>query len=448
MPQFLLAVGCYSSHARTADARETGLADGALSRDAARMRDVGVPPSDARPVARDARSDGLVPCPPVYSAPVDCSGSDPRWEPQPGLWSFCPIERARCPEHVLSFRWEPCGTGPVSCERANLHGFSAVWTDRTQSGGHDGSRGIVPMLGGIGGFNVDVFVSTDGMALAAWRYRSPGDCGVYRAAASGTAGAFIVHPIHPPFDQPYLLFHAPVDLLSRLEGPISSTYQALGIALSDRFVATQFNVGPHVVSACERYAELDDPPPSDWALVADIAVVDPIVLWTVHEVRTGHSWFDRAWIRYGSRDRPAADYYVPEPAYGATDMVSDGLDVAWVRVRDLGAAWGEHELWTARYVDDAVALEPRFVATLPHSPPDGARIGGGLYAYTGAASGDARPADTLFVIDLTTGARRAFPSPFARVFRGPPAYVTGDEILFQSGEYLVRLDPRELFATP
>ncbi len=306
-------------------------------------------------------------------------------------------------------------------------------------GVHDGARGLVPVIGEIAGRRVDGVLSTDGGMLVAWREALERTCGVYRLAVGPGAAAAIVMSFDLRGD--WYLLHASVDDLARVDDPISGAYQALDMATSRDGVVMQFSLGPDL-RWCGGRTGFDRVPPSDWTYVVDLALVEPTVLWTVHEVRSEHPWFDRAWLRYGTRAQEGRDYYVPPPGYGATAMITDGSDVAWVQVHDAGDGWGEPELWAAPFTHDAEALRPRRIAALPEIPiRDGARVGGGLYVFVRRT--DDETGSALTIVELATGTIRTIPTLGGAAI-GTPVYVTADEIAFVADDRLVVVDPAEL----
>jgi hypothetical protein len=407
--------------ASVAACSQSGLRDG--GQDAG--RDGGV--DAGRDAGRDAGARDAAP-----EAGTDGSTDpwDPGWVRLPGFPDECGIERAEHPERVVRpFPWEPCPEQPVGCSRA-----ITGWLP-TDLGWHDDAtgRGYVVTYGD--GLQI---VDLDRGGIAAWRAPpeldgDPWVCSVHRVGiGDGYGGVYFNFHHYGDEDRSVdQVYHAPLDDIGSTTEPIAviapgliSTPQHL--AVTRRLVLAELQPVATVVAFA----------PDRWGAIWSDAVSG--IPQEVRGVGDFAFWLDYGGvprIAYGSLDRPAA--WLRDIAPGRIRVFdTDGVDLAWVEIRDSPPSL---ELWTAPVVFDAADLRPRRVRDVQGIQQNG--MGGGWFVLM------KRDPERLEIIELATGRTKTWLAPpgYTVTTTGSrPNYVTATEIVFDSGFYWVRLDPRSV----
>jgi len=376
---------------------------------------------DAGSGARDAGDD----------SGTDAGVADPGWVPFSELADDCTIERAVRPSEVGSVRWEPCSFMPTGCwiaERASIGGTApgTFWNGR---GYFRSGR-----MGPDGRFIV-MLVTTDGTVVGAWRtppYEPLVDANRACLVSIGVGEGFAaIVGRYLDFDDRsrsrVAVHHTALDGVA---GPVEPL--AIGghetapqeVFVSSEAVAMWTGAWVFVVDAASgETVRMNEALPG---IPQNVAVVGSHVVW--------EDWADLVRVVHGDIEAPGALFHRADPG-DIKGFHTDGRDFAWFEGYDRqpDRTYARLELWTAPYVRDPGALEPRRVRDMEERSLSA--YGGGWYVTLRA---DPRRYD---IINIHDGTLRQYAPPGGP--SRPPIYVSENEILVPSFP-LVRFDPNAL----
>lgn len=384
-------------------------------------RDVGTDATDD--VGRDAARD--------VGADAD-AGPDPEWQRLPGFPDDCYVARARHPENVLAFHWEPCTDGIVGCEMIVFD--RAIDPDLRPyglAGGNSAAR-----IWAVGSRDsatpyLTISVVRDDAVVAAWRggpNAHGSGCSTELAASDDGLGVdtWFMAAGGDGFDR---ISTAPWRDLASLDTdtwtstPASiptNTFLEMPSASATTYAAVDTN-GWVIAVESDREATID-------TIGDGPVVIGRAVLWDWSVTTT-----DTA-IHVGGLDVLETTLYTPPSGEHVLAVRSDGTYIAFLQGADdpTGATYPLNELWVAPFRTTA-PLDAHLVRDDIMRNDIDAAIGDGMYAYvTGVAT-----AEQVCVVDLASAERRCVDLPFDLTpggvrWRAPGhvAWVTRSEVAF------------------
>lgn len=389
--------------------------------------DVGVDATSADDVGFDS---------PRVDAPVDAAfdaplaPDDPGWTRLPGFPDECFIERARQPEAVLSFHWEPCRDGLPRCEMAVLD--RSVGALRDVAGAHSGNDAhdaLIWTLDRSDRPGTIVAVTRAASVAAAWRV-GPFDahffCGAATAPGPDGMGLEVSSGSGTRSSADAVAVGA-WDDLGGLDAPVWNVSSDV-VHSGDFLEAASASGTTFAAMTTTGHIVVVEPPLG--AVIGDgtePVVVGHTVLW---------NWGDAAGataIHASSLEGSETELYRAPAGSHAYGVRADGEWIAWRGGVDdpTGASFPLNELWAAPYSATGPLDAHRLGTDLTGGGLNGT-IGDGMFAYTGAD--DTGMHQAVFVVDLAAGTRRTYVLPtdlgaFGWVFNGDPAWVTRTEVV-------------------
>jgi len=361
---------------------------------------------------------------------------DPGWTRLPGFPDACFVERARQPEAVLSFHWEPCADSLPSCQMAVLD-RSVAPLDRvvTVPSGND-SRGVLwwRLLDRDGGRSIFALIDSSHV-LAAWRagpFLNGYACDVSPAAGQNGVG------VETWFtgvgrDRGAWVGVAQSSDLSTLLAPVWSLSDSV-VGVGDFLEVPSSSETTFAAMTTTGHIVAVEPPTA--GILGDggePVVVGHSVLWNWGDA-TGATAIHVSAL--GGRETEIYGAPSGTHLYGVR---ADGAWITWRAGADdpTGVHFPLNELWAAPYSETGPLVAQRSWTDLVNSGRSGA-IGDGMFAYDGYDATLARYA--IYAVRLSDGARYEYALPFDASSGGvqwgiatDPAWVTRDEVVFPAG---------------
>ena len=431
----LCALGACSSSSTPPDASaDSGVLDTGTGDSGA--RDTGA--RDTSPPDTGARDSGT----------LDGGEADPGWVPMPGLPDGCVFERAEHPERVFTPEWrtEPsCGPGcdylaPPPAGMLRAYDPRIAW----YADGHGYFYGVQGHQGSD--LNEVFLASTDGPAIAAWRYPlGPGriaGCAVSAVGYGAGDAAFVIDSRGGDLPYREYIYRAPLAEIGQVTEPMhvldetdivpGSSNGTSILLVSPRWVVAVLTPGDY-------YLFLD----ADTRLKvggpgAPVRAGPPVALLGDEDLYW-EDWSSGARVALG--DSTGNEHYVlsrlPDAEIIGTSILPSRW--AWLQAYDRlpsSSGWSRYELWTGPW---PAAGEPM----TGHKVTDVSKYNGGVgsehtYAQLMADAGGVNRHIELW--DLADGRHRVFDPPGGTASIGwgvldNPSYITDSEMLVSAGNF-------------
>lgn len=383
--------------------------------------DVGFEEHDVGMDATDVGSDA--PLPP----------DDPGWERLPGFPDECFVERARQPEAVLAYHWEPCFDDMPACEMAIVDRSVAPLDRAVSLGGGNDARGVLVwhLRGDRDSPYSYLALARGGSVAVAWRSGPFADGSYCDASPVASAEGVGLEAWSAPRGGAYVghVTIGPWDDLERLDAPVWN--ETRDVIPTGTFLQS-FSVGGTTFAATVsngRIVAVEPPRAAVLGTGSEPVVVGRSVLWNWSDATLATA------IHISRIGGTETVLHVPPVGTHLYGVRSDGLWITWRGGIDdpTGVHFRLNELWAAPYRETAPLDARRLWTDLGQSGYNGT-IGDAMFVYVTADETGTHAA--IRVVDLADGSRRTytvttdFTSSQGWFLSGDAAWVTRDELAF------------------